>query len=96
MRGVKDLDSLTKRFFCAKEHELVEVRGEGKVIQLWTAKEAYLKAVGTGISGGLSRVEVGFNPLKLDNVAGEWQLWTAVIGDNYRATVVIEGQRSSD
>jgi 4'-phosphopantetheinyl transferase len=36
-------------------------------------------------------VEVGLNPLKLDNVAGEWQLLTAVIGDNYRATVVIEG-----
>jgi len=59
--------------------------------KLWTAKEAYLKALGTGISGGLDRVEVGLNPLKLDNVAGEWQLWTAAIGDNYRATVVIEG-----
>ncbi|MFM7854352.1 MAG: hypothetical protein ACKO96_21125, partial [Flammeovirgaceae bacterium] len=40
----------------------------------------YLKALGTGISGGLDRVEVGLNPLKLDNVAGEWQLWTAAIG----------------
>jgi 4'-phosphopantetheinyl transferase len=36
-------------------------------------------------------VEVGLDPLKLDNVAGDWQLWTREIGDNYRATVVIEG-----
>jgi 4'-phosphopantetheinyl transferase len=93
MRQMKDLDSLTKRFFCAKEYELVEKSAEKEKLffQLWTAKEAYLKAVGTGISGGLDRVEVGLNPLKLDNVAGEWQLWTAAIGDNYRATVVIEG-----
>jgi len=93
MRQMKDLDSLTKRFFCAREHELVEKSAEKEKLffQLWTAKEAYLKALGTGISGGLDRVEVGLNPLKLDNVAGEWQLWTAAIGDNYRATVVIEG-----
>ena len=93
MRAMKDLNSLTKRFFCAREHELVEKSAEKEKLffQLWTAKEAYLKALGTGISGGLDRVEVGLNPLKLDNVAGEWQLWTGEIGDNYRATVVIEG-----
>jgi 4'-phosphopantetheinyl transferase len=93
MRSMKDLNSLTKRFFCAKEHELIEksVEKEKLFFQLWTAKEAYLKALGTGISGGLDRVEVGLDPLKLDNVAGQWQLWTQEIGDNYRATVAIEG-----
>lgn len=93
MRGMKDLNSLTKRFFCAREHELIEKSAEKEKLffQLWTAKEAYLKAVGTGISGGLDRVEVGLDPLKLDNVAGEWQLWTREIGDNYRTTVAIEG-----
>lgn len=93
MRAMKDLNNLTKRFFCAKEHELIEKSAEKEKLffQLWTAKEAYLKALGTGISGGLDRVEVGLDPLKLDNVAGDWQLWTQEIGDNYRATVVIEG-----
>jgi 4'-phosphopantetheinyl transferase len=93
MRSMKDLNSLTKRFFCAEEHELIAKSQEKETLffQLWTAKEAYLKAVGTGISGGLDRVEVCLNPLKLDNVAGEWQLWTREIGDNYRATVAIEG-----
>jgi 4'-phosphopantetheinyl transferase len=93
MRSMKDLNSLTKRFFCAREHELIERSAEKEKLffQLWTAKEAYLKALGTGISGGLDRVEVGLDPLKLDNVAGEWQLWTREIGDNYRATVAIEG-----
>lgn len=93
MRAMKDLQSLTKRFFCAREHKLIEKSGEKEKLffQLWTAKEAYLKALGTGISGGLDRVEVGLDPLKLENVAGEWQLWTTEIGDNYRATVVIEG-----
>jgi 4'-phosphopantetheinyl transferase len=93
MRSMDDLEGLTKRFFCDKEYELIHNSAEKERLffQLWTAKEAYLKAIGTGIAGGLDAVEVSIEPLGIANVAGEWSLWTCRPRENYLATVAIEG-----
>jgi 4'-phosphopantetheinyl transferase len=94
IREMNDLEGLTERFFCAGENELIRNRSDKEEIffQLWTAKEAYLKAIGTGIAGGLDAVEVSIDPLEIANVDGEWHLWTCRPGKDYIATVAIEGE----
>lgn len=57
------IDRLAKRYFSPEEQEFCRrMDPEGNdlkaFLQIWTRKEAYLKCVGTGISGGLSRFSV--------------------------------------
>jgi 4'-phosphopantetheinyl transferase len=94
VREITETLALTKRFFCAKEHELVSRHPEKERVffQLWTAKEAYLKAIGTGIAGGLHRVEVSLDPLALGNVAGEWSLFSYQPDERTIATLAVEGK----
>jgi len=66
IRTVKDVAELVQRFFSARENSLFqELSPEQKNIaffNLWTRKEAWLKATGQGISQNLNRVEVSFLP----------------------------------
>lgn len=66
MRPFDDMDQIAKRFFT--RHEIacwcafpLEQRCNA-FYRLWTAKEALLKAVGTGLPGGLDRFEVSADP----------------------------------
>ncbi len=56
-RDVK-FKSLTKRFFSEQEIKLVN--NSTDFLNIWTLKEAYLKAIGTGISGGLQNFTVPY------------------------------------
>ncbi len=66
--GGRSLDplSLAERFFTASEYQLLQQSSpeeqSHRFLQLWTAKEAYLKALGVGLQGGLDRVAVTFQP----------------------------------
>jgi 4'-phosphopantetheinyl transferase len=66
VRPVKDVDHLVARFFSRREDELFQkVPVEEKpaaFFNLWTRKEALLKATGEGITRSLSLVEVSFLP----------------------------------
>jgi 4'-phosphopantetheinyl transferase len=66
---VKQAD-LVDRFFSTTEqrhyHALPEEQKTAAFYALWTCKEAYLKATGSGLSGSLQRVSVAFNPQALD------------------------------
>ncbi|BAW96629.1 4'-phosphopantetheinyl transferase [[Synechococcus] sp. NIES-970] len=57
---------LVKRFFTAAEfdflQQLPETARQKAFLQLWTAKEAYLKGLGLGLQGGLDRVQVQLTP----------------------------------
>lgn len=61
-----DVLGLAKRFFTAAEsdflHQLPETTQQTAFLQLWTAKEAYLKGTGLGLQGGLDQVEVYLHP----------------------------------
>lgn len=54
---------LAQRFFAAKEHAWLAARDPAELasgfLQLWTAKEAVLKALGQGLGYGLHRVPFG-------------------------------------
>jgi 4'-phosphopantetheinyl transferase len=66
VRPVKDVDDLVARFFSKREHELFQKipleQKSAAFFNLWTRKEALLKATGEGITRSLSLVEVSFLP----------------------------------
>lgn len=82
------IDAIAQRHFAAAEAgvlaRLAPERRRGAFLDLWTRKEAVLKAIGAGLSYGLQRVEfevhadgsVGalHGPLAEDAAQGEWQL----------------------
>lgn len=66
MRSLKDADGIAERFFSTREsaglQELSATQKSAAFFNLWTRKEAWLKATGQGISEALNRVEVSFLP----------------------------------
>jgi 4'-phosphopantetheinyl transferase len=62
IRTLHDEQALANRFFTPRESAtLAALRGAEKVagfFKLWTRKEAWFKAAGTGISGSLAGIEV--------------------------------------
>ena len=103
LRPMPDALQLAKRFFSPKEYEAIaqlsppeQQRG---FLKAWTAKEAYLKAKGLGLSGGLEKVEVSiafgevFKLLTIDGddcLADCWSLYSVKPHPDYLAALAIE------
>ena len=66
VRPMADADQLVARFFSPREnarfHTLTADQKAVAFFNLWTRKEAWLKATGEGIAHSLNRVEVTFLP----------------------------------
>ena len=66
VRALDDVTGLVARFFSAREHaafaSLPEAQQPAAFFNLWTRKEAWLKATGEGIAHSLHLVEVSFLP----------------------------------
>jgi len=66
IRSLKDADELVARFFSQRENDafqrLPADQKPAAFFNLWTRKEAWLKATGDGIAQYLNRVEVSFLP----------------------------------
>lgn len=64
VRPIEDMDALVNRFFSRREKTAFQTVPKTEkppaFFNLWTRKEAFLKAVGTGISHSLDQVEVSF------------------------------------
>jgi len=65
-RVVSDRDRLAERFFAPQENEaycaLPEAEKRAAFFHCWTRKEAYIKAIGTGLSHPLDRFVVSLAP----------------------------------
>ncbi|MGY6530439.1 MAG: 4'-phosphopantetheinyl transferase family protein [Cyanobacterium sp.] len=91
---------LAKRFFCPREFNLIikqNQENEPKLFYtLWTAKEAYLKATGEGLSGGLDTIELSYNFLSEEveiisaNIRTKWQIKNLKVEDDYLVSVAIK------
>jgi len=94
---------LAERFFCPSEFktisQLVYPQNYQGFYLAWTSKEAYLKATGEGLSGGLDSVELALNIAEnkakiihiknIDNYQNNWQLFNFKIDDNFLFSVAI-------
>jgi 4'-phosphopantetheinyl transferase len=100
-----EVDSIARRFFSAREQmELAAMADEERVhsfFRCWTRKEAYIKAVGDGLSLPLSQFDVSLEPgaktallaTRPDNSEAErWLLRETPAGDNYAAALCVEGR----
>lgn len=101
LREMPDLLKIARRFFSNREYELLAKASEEVKLklffQLWTAKEAYLKAVGTGIAD-LADVELAIDEvlspcllaIRGDKLAAaKWSLCSCVPATGYIASVAI-------
>ncbi len=96
-----DVDAIAKRFFTAQEYaaikDLSAIKKQQQFYNLWTCKEALIKALGIGLAYSLAKVEVRITPNQSaelfalhdneQNVA-DWYLTTLHPVTNYAAAVV--------
>jgi 4'-phosphopantetheinyl transferase len=101
VRSLTDIKLLTKRFFAPEECRLIFSLPEAERLkiffEIWTLKEAYLKATGKGLAG-LKDVSVGFDEYKNPIVfykknrlqALKWSVKSFALENNYYGALVIK------
>ena len=104
LREIENITELAKRFFTHREFQLIaDLTGreqQAAFYQLWTAKEAYLKTIGTGLFGSLTDIELSLddrNPKLLairGNIAtvNNWSMYHFVPAANYVAAIIVNTQ----
>jgi len=108
IRDEADVLGLAERFFSKKEAAWVRSQvGQGRVASFftcWTAKEAYVKARGGGLSIALDGFAAMPDPdkptLRLECFADaaearRWSLWPLTLPSEFRGAVAVEGAVSS-
>ncbi len=103
MRGDVDTKSLSERFFS--KHEVEELRSLPEPMQVpaffaaWCRKEAFIKAIGDGLSFPLADFSVSVHPERrpmLEDIKGsakaglQWSLVDLAVGIEYRAAVAVD------
>lgn len=103
VRGDLDTKSLSERFFSKRE--LGELRALPEAMQLpaffacWCRKEAFIKAIGEGLSFPLNEFSVSVHPERcpvVEDIKGSaeaglrWSLTDLAVGTEYRAAVAVD------
>ena len=96
---------IAERFFSPKEYEQLLLLPAADRLQgfyrCWTRKEAYIKAIGQGLSFPLSRFTVSLQPEKWDcllevdgrtDLVRPWKLFSIQSVVGYQAALAIEGE----
>ena len=104
LQPVPDAEQLARRFFSSSEYaSLRRLPGSQQLeafFNCWTRKEAYLKALGDGLSHPLDQFQVSLMPdeparlLKVDGCPEEtarWHMTSFVPASGYVAAVVVDG-----
>lgn len=101
LRYGTDYMGLAKRFFSDDEQQaLLELSGEQQrraFFACWTRKEAFVKAVGTGIGYGLDKFTVPVSPeiktaeIKCTKFGQHWRFYDLPVGEDFYAAVVTDG-----
>ncbi|MGH7123465.1 MAG: 4'-phosphopantetheinyl transferase family protein, partial [Stellaceae bacterium] len=96
-RAVPDALNLVNRFFAPREahafQRLAEAERSPAFLRAWTRKEAVLKAMGTGISGDLSSVEVLTDTVvSTSDASTTWSVRTLSMPQGFHGAVANEGE----
>ena len=107
LRPLRDLEGIARRVFSARERQVLSQLPSAERLQgffnCWTRKEAYIKAIGEGLSRPLDRFTVTLAPrtvCSLEYVDGDlaearrWTLEALALDPMYTAAIVIEGRPS--
>lgn len=105
VREVHDRHQIVERFFSLRERQAIaalpDSEREEAFFLCWTRKEAYLKALGAGITCPLDRFSVSLTPgepaVLLESAAeeqanGDWTLLAFTPTTEHRAAVAVEGR----
>ena len=103
-----DIVNLAERYFARKEAEdllaLPVAQWNERFYDLWTLKEAYLKACGTGLRTPLSEfcfsfsgetLEISFSDL-LGGDAAAWKFWQLDIDKAFRLSLAVNDMKGHD
>jgi len=104
-RKLVDFDKIAKRFFSPIESEaylkLPETQKPEAFFTCWTRKEAFIKAIGEGLTHPLHRFDVSFlpaDPPALLNTrpdpaeAPKWSLYAFTPAEDYIGALIVEGK----
>lgn len=98
--GGTDLLALARRYFAPGEQALLAAVAPGErggcFARIWTAKEAFLKATGEGLSRPLDSVEVDPGPppsfVRIDGEeVGAWSLLDLPVPEGFQGALVVRG-----
>lgn len=97
LKEIKRLESMMDR--CLSSQEQKQVKSYKNPLEAfltcWTCKEAYLKAIGLGLSQSMTTVEVDIEALQLVRVPKEceegWKLRSIAAPKGYIATLAVAG-----
>jgi 4'-phosphopantetheinyl transferase len=104
VRTLDDRDDVARRFFSAPEVQVYdavdEAQRDAAFFTCWTRKEAYIKAVGEGLSMPLDCFDVTLRPGEPARIlatrgnpaeAGRWTLREFDPGPGWMAAIAVEG-----
>lgn len=105
IRKMPDAVKIAQRFFSSREYELIKstVGKEQQILffTLWTAKEAYLKAIGTGLAGDLSSIGLEVSPSGLitgtgkeDRAMADWSFYPCLPAMDYTGAIAVQTNKS--
>jgi 4'-phosphopantetheinyl transferase len=102
---MQDVEQIADRFFSARENAVLRTLPEGQRLEAffncWTRKEAYIKAIGEGLSQPLDQFQVSLAPgeparlLIVEQAPEEvsrWSLEALTPIPNYVAALAVEGR----
>lgn len=105
IRPLDDMDSMARRFFSKMEYcaysALPLSQKPSGFFNCWTRKEAYIKAIGQGLTCSLADFDVSLTPgepakllsIKDDSQSAElWSMTALAPAPGYVGAVIIEGQ----
>ena len=105
IREIKDMEEVAARFFSIPEAEKLKLVPFGErdeaFLSCWTLKEAYIKAIGEGLSCPLDQFDMSFSKDKKpallsakwdESEKGRWQMYRIESPEGYIASLAIEGK----
>ncbi len=110
LREMPDAAKIAQRFFSPREFDLIKnlaIEEQSKLfLKIWTAKEAYLKAIGTGLSGSLASINIDFEEYSRDALSfaingnttakNNWSIYSCIPAADYVGTIAIETEISKE